>query len=51
MSCEAVIKLTNQASTVAEPLETCKNAMSEMVRTVITAYMGTPLRVVLLRPQ
>jgi hypothetical protein len=36
MSCEAVIRLTNQERTVAEPLETCRKARREMARTVRT---------------
>ena len=46
-SCEAVIRLTNQDRTFAEPLETCRKAMREMARTVRTEYMGTPFLVVL----
>ena len=36
MILEAVMRLTNQARTVAEPLETCRKARREMARTVRT---------------
>jgi hypothetical protein len=36
MSWEAVMRLTNQDRTVAEPLETCRKARREMARTVRT---------------
>ena len=36
MSWEAVIRLTNQVRTVAEPLETCRKARREMARTART---------------